>query len=342
MSASVLTAGTPVDNLTTQPNDFTFTVPAGAVAGDIVYVGTSLNSGTDTCATPAGWTLMEPSILTASNMRSYLFGRKLDAADTDASKGVYTFTWTGGGRLTAAYQIVTGGDTLGEVIVESAGGTGGSTINSQTAATAEAGTICSHFWFGRAAVAVPVVLTPSNSPITQTKDAESNTNIASSPNFSLMVSHRTQVGTAPGTWASTAADSNQSLSHDHVYTIVTTAAAASNIVPIANAGVDQVNIEPYTTVTLTGTSSDPDGTIASSSWSQIPQAGVPTMTLVGTGASRTTKMLGNITGYTAIFQYSVTDNSGATTVDTVNVTVLPVTERAAIGGVLVPMEVRSA
>lgn len=47
----------------------------------------------------------------------------------------------------------------------------------------------------------------------------------------------------------------------------------------------------------------------------------------------------SIAGETLTFTYTVTDNGGVAIADTVAVTVLPVTERAAIGGVEVPMRV---
>lgn len=115
---------------------------------------------------------------------------------------------------------------------------------------------------------------------------------------------------------------------------------ASNAAPTANAGPDQSNVEPWATVLLDGSaSSDSDGTIASYAWTQT--AGT-TVTLTGSGATRTYIAPGTIAGETETFSLTVTDNGGATsTADTVNIAVLPVTERAVIGGVEVPMQVRT-
>lgn len=111
-----------------------------------------------------------------------------------------------------------------------------------------------------------------------------------------------------------------------------------NVPPTCNAGADQTNLEPYTTVTLSATDSDTDGTVSTRAWSQT--AGT-VVTLTG-ASSRTLTFTapGTIGGDTLTFQYQVTDNGGATASDTVNVSVLPVTERAAIGGVEVPMQIR--
>lgn len=114
----------------------------------------------------------------------------------------------------------------------------------------------------------------------------------------------------------------------------------SGSAPIANAGADQANIEPYTTVTLTGTDSDTDGTVVGRDWVQV--GGTPNATLVGSGASRTFKAPGTIAGTTLTFQYRATDNQGLVGTDTMTVQILPVTERAVINGQVVPMEVRTA
>lgn len=77
----------------------------------------------------------------------------------------------------------------------------------------------------------------------------------------------------------------------------------ANILPVVSAGVDQ-SVPVSTLVTLTGTASDSDGTIASQGWTQLTG---PTVTLSGSGASRTfTPTVGGV--YT--FQFSATDNDG--------------------------------
>lgn len=111
-----------------------------------------------------------------------------------------------------------------------------------------------------------------------------------------------------------------------------------NVVPTVSAGPDQTNVEPWATVTLTATASDPDGTTPTVSWAQT--AGSPAVTLAGTGASRTFEAPGTLAGTTLTFTATASDGS-LTASDPMTVTVLPVTERAAIGGVEVPMRVRA-
>lgn len=114
-------------------------------------------------------------------------------------------------------------------------------------------------------------------------------------------------------------------------------AVVANQAPTADAGGDQTNLEPYTVVTLTGTDNDSDGTVVTRTWTQV--SGSPTVTLSGSGATRTYLAPGTISGTTLTFGYQVTDNDGASSLqDTVNNTILPVTERAVIGGVEVPIQ----
>jgi len=111
-----------------------------------------------------------------------------------------------------------------------------------------------------------------------------------------------------------------------------------NVAPTANAGLGQTDIEPWASVTLSGSDSDSDGTVVTRAWTQI--GGTPTVTLSGAStATATFPAAATIAGTTLTFQYAVTDNSGATTTATTTVAVLPVTERAAVGGVEVPMRV---
>lgn len=116
--------------------------------------------------------------------------------------------------------------------------------------------------------------------------------------------------------------------------------SVSNVAPTANAGTDQTAVEPWATVTLSGTDSDSDGTVASRLWAKTTGSAV-TLTNAAT-ATATFTAPPSIAGETMTFSYTVTDNGGLTGTDSVNVTVLPVTERAAIGGVEVPMRVVDA
>ncbi len=93
-----------------------------------------------------------------------------------------------------------------------------------------------------------------------------------------------------------------------------------NIPPIANAGPDQTITAPASSVILNGTASyDPDGTIVSYSW----------VLTTGQGSviiSNSNQVIAGVSGLTPgsyTFQLTVTDNGGATSSDSVTVTVNP-------------------
>jgi ribosomal protein L14 len=99
--------------------------------------------------------------------------------------------------------------------------------------------------------------------------------------------------------------------------ITVTVNAAINQVPVVNAGSDITITLPVNSTTLSGTASDPDGTIGSYAWSRV--SGPTTFTLTN-AASVTTNLTGLVQG-TYVFRLLVTDNSGATAFDNVTVTV---------------------
>lgn len=113
---------------------------------------------------------------------------------------------------------------------------------------------------------------------------------------------------------------------------------ASNNPPTANAGANQVNLEPYSIITLSGTDADTDGTVVSRQWRQV--SGSPSVTLsTASSAVATYTAPGTIAGTTLTFGYTVIDNGGASSQEsTVTNTIYPVTERAVMGGVEVPVQ----
>jgi hypothetical protein len=116
-----------------------------------------------------------------------------------------------------------------------------------------------------------------------------------------------------------ATDNSGATASDNI-TITVNPATSTNQSPVVNAGTDQTITLPVNSVTLTGTASDPDGTIASYLWTKVSGTGG---TITTTGAASTT-----VTGLTAgsyVFNLKVTDNGGATASDNITVTVNPST-----------------
>lgn len=96
--------------------------------------------------------------------------------------------------------------------------------------------------------------------------------------------------------------------------------SSSNLVPLVNAGADQTVALPLAQLVITGTASDPDGTIASYQWATVSG---PAVTL--TNASTGVLTLSNLLQGSYVFSLTVTDDDGATSVDQFNLLVLPQT-----------------
>lgn len=96
-----------------------------------------------------------------------------------------------------------------------------------------------------------------------------------------------------------------------------TGGTPENQAPVANAGADKSITLPTNSVTLSGSGSDADGTIAAYNWRQVSGPGTSTIasaTSAGTAAN-------NLAQGNYIFELQVTDNAGATGKDSVQVTV---------------------
>lgn len=114
------------------------------------------------------------------------------------------------------------------------------------------------------------------------------------------------------TFRLTVTDNDGGISTDDVVVTV----AAANIFPIANAGNDQIITLPTNSVTLGGSGTDADGTIASYHWDQL-QGGASTIT---SASSQSTTVTGLVQGV-YVFRLTVTDDGGASSYDNVQVTV---------------------
>lgn len=99
----------------------------------------------------------------------------------------------------------------------------------------------------------------------------------------------------------------------------------------ANAGPDQVGVEPWSTVTLSGSDT---GTVTSRQWTQL--TGTPVTLTGATTATATFTAAGTVAGETSTFRYTV----NGSVFDDVAVTVLPASERIMIGGSWVPCRTR--
>jgi Right handed beta helix region/PKD domain len=91
----------------------------------------------------------------------------------------------------------------------------------------------------------------------------------------------------------------------------------TNQAPSANAGTDKNITLPVNSVSITGSGTDPDGTIASYTWSFRSGPNTPVLA----GASTTVLTASNLVAGTYVLRLTVTDNGGLTAYDEVNVSV---------------------
>jgi parallel beta-helix repeat protein len=106
--------------------------------------------------------------------------------------------------------------------------------------------------------------------------------------------------------------------------LIRNGAATQNQAPTANAGSDQTITLPSNTVSLSGSGTDADGSIASYNWSKLsgPSGGA-----IGNSTSASTNVTGLQQG-TYQFVLKVTDNGGSSASDTVQITVNAATQTA--------------
>ena len=136
----------------------------------------------------------------------------------------------------------------------------------------------------------------------------------------------------------TVTDNNGATGKD---TIQVSVNAAGNIAPLASAGSDKIITLPINNAILTGSGTDADGVISSYSWIKI--SGPSSGTIVTANAATT--QINNLVQGIYKFELTVTDNTGASGKDTVQITVvsapilnkIPVANAGADFDVLLPI-----
>jgi hypothetical protein len=99
---------------------------------------------------------------------------------------------------------------------------------------------------------------------------------------------------------------------------------AVNAAPSADAGADQ-DVAEQSTVNLTGSGADSDGSIASYGWSQVGDTGIELSNANSANASFNAPVVLVGDGSLLLtFELTVTDNEGATATDSIDVMVNPV------------------
>jgi hypothetical protein len=119
----------------------------------------------------------------------------------------------------------------------------------------------------------------------------------------------------------TVTDNGGLTASDDVNVIVASGTPPPNQAPTANAGADKSVTLPTSTVTITGSGTDPDGTITAYAWTRVSGPNTPTLT----GAATTTLTASGLIAGTYVYQLKVTDNGGLTATDQVNIVVTATT-----------------
>jgi K+-transporting ATPase c subunit len=119
-------------------------------------------------------------------------------------------------------------------------------------------------------------------------------------------------------FAFTVTDNSGAPAKATVQVTVNKAVLLQNQIPEASAGLDEQIMLPMDTVTLSGSASDPDGTIAAYKWTKI--SGPLKYTLVSPSKSRT--LVRDLAEGVYQFELAVTDNRGAVAKDTVALAVI--------------------
>jgi hypothetical protein len=302
---------------TSGSSTITIPVPSDAVAGDAAVMATinNFDEVTISSLSRAGWTHHGPYDATSGN-RLHVWTKVLTSGDISAGNVLITFsasTRAVGGM--SVFNVGGVSDPFGEVLSDNSG-----TTMAPTVVTTE---LNSDVMFIQAQTTggpgqAPAVTFPD--PITT--DRNPRTNIATGTNVGISLGHLSTVdlgshggGTMPGANKSTG------------FTSQTAALEIFANVLRADAGPDQ-SVQPGVTVTLDGSgSTSGDGGGLSYTWTQI---GGPTVSLSGSGATRTFTAPTLVGGATLTFQLTVADGDG-TDSDTVTITVASYSNTASAG-----------
>jgi len=266
----------------------------------------------------------------------------LSGSGSDPDGSIASYAWTKvsgtGGTITSASSASTtvtgltaGSYTFKLTVTDNKGATASDnitiTVNSATANTP------------------PTVSAGTNQTITLPTSSVTLTGTASDPDGSIASYAWTKVSGTGGTISSPAAASttvtgltagsytfkltvtdNQGATASANVSVTVNSAPVANVPPTVSAGANQTITLPVSSVTLSGTASDPDGSIASYAWSKVSGTGGT----ISSPSSASTAVTG-LTAGSYTFKLTVTDNKGATASANVSVTVNSIAQTVTYG-----------
>ena len=297
---------TVTDNLgATASDDMTVTVGAFPIANagpdQTVSGGTTVTlsgSGTDADGTIASYAWVETSsvgiTLTNANTATPNFTAPTAASTTQVI--TLRLTVTDNDNNTASDDVTI---TVGAFPIANAGPdqsvSGGTTVTLSGSGTDADGTIASYTWIETSSVGI--TLTNANTA-TPSFTAPATSNTAQTITLRLTIT-----------------DNDGNTATDDV-----TISVAVNVAPTANAGPDQ-SVGGGTTVTLSGSGTDADGTIASYAWVETSSVGI-TLTGANTATPSFTAPTAQNAAQTITLRLTVTDNLGITATDALAINIV--------------------
>ena len=158
-----------------------------------------------------------------------------------------------------------------------------------------------------------LVLSPGSGLTVNTVSPSTNTTINSGATLLVTYTLTGSLSAAPGTTI-TGTFTKMGLSCSQSVSV-------ANVAPVANAGsAQEININTTTSVNLSGSATDSDGSIASYAWTKTGGTGAATPVITSPSSAATTVTGLNAAG-TYIFTLTATDNNGATGTANVTITV---------------------
>jgi hypothetical protein len=315
-TASIALRGSTQNTNATSGAATTGTVPSATAVGDkllaIFFDGSG--TGLTETLTASGWQAV-PASAVGSNIGLHIWQKT--AVSGDASS---TLTVTSSVDGVSSYKRTF-------VVVAMAGARMGN-----VAGALETTARTTHTAPGQAAVSAPGstgFTLPGNLAVLQHFEHTGGGSVSSVVAYDDLVGSGTVGGnTATGTLSTASAV---------MATIVLEPGTGSNPPPTAVAGADQTGVEPWSTVTVGGSdTARGTATIASILWEQMSGADVTASLSSTSTATVTFTAPPTLYGSSVILQKTVTDSTGVSGVDQVQVDALPVTERAVVNMAEVP------
>jgi hypothetical protein len=326
------------DGLSGNISTFTWTIPASAAAGDVAVVLMGSNTGSATFTPPAGWSQIGTTLVTGSNHTTQAFGRVLQAGEPGTQ---VSFTIGTGGKLHGGGIVIRGAEGIPTNFASNSDTTTGNTLTTPGITSDSADNYIVSVCMARhTEITQQSVTGIGGTTVGWTERTDTGTASTTSPNFVACIATRNAVIAASGGVANGPTFTiSASSATGHGWTFAFEPTLANTPPTISLAADKTVDVEPGSTVTLTATPADSDGTISSVSFAQT--AGSPTVTLSGTGNTRTFTFPFTMDGATLTFTATATDDDGAsTTSDPVTVTGYPAPIRIVVNGVLTPTDLR--